>query len=89
MSIIRGLKFTTIEYILNRNKKSLINSINKIVNHYKSQGLTVQAMYANPGIDCLEENIPCINTAGARYHVPKVEQQVQVAKIHDNRVHFE
>ena len=80
VSISRGIKSTTVEYISNRNKESLINSINKIVNNYKSRGLTVQMMYSDPEFEFLEGRIPCTNTAGARDHMPEVDQQIQVIK---------
>ena len=35
VSISRGLKFTTIEYLSSKSEIALVNSINKIVSYYK------------------------------------------------------
>ena len=48
VSIIRRLKFTTIEYLLSKNKIALVTSINKIVSYYKSHGLHVGVMFVDP-----------------------------------------
>ena len=48
VSIIRGMKFTTIEYLSSDIDIELLSSINKIVSYYKSHGLHVGMMYDDP-----------------------------------------
>ena len=48
MIIIRRLIFATIEYLLSKNKISLVTSINKIVIYYTSHGLNVGTMFVDP-----------------------------------------
>ena len=53
VSIIRKLKFTTIEYLSSKNEISLVTSINKIVSYY-SHGLHVVTMFVDPEFKSLE-----------------------------------
>ena len=46
-SIIRRLKFTTIEYLSSKNEIELVNPINKIVSYYRSHGLHVGTMFVD------------------------------------------
>ena len=48
VTISKGLKFTTIDYLSNKLEISLVNFINKIVNYYKSHGLYVRTMFVGP-----------------------------------------
>ena len=54
VSISRGLKFTTIEYLSSKNDISLVTSINKIVSYYKSHILHVGTMFVDPKFQLLE-----------------------------------
>ena len=76
MSIIRGLKFTTIEYLSSKNNIELVTTINKIVSYYKPHGFIVGTMFVDPEFQFLEEKLssPTLNTTGARYHVPEVKR---------------
>ena len=44
VSVIRGMKITTIEYLSSKTEIELLSSINKIVSYYKSHGLHVGMM---------------------------------------------
>ena len=78
--IIKRLKFTIIEYILSESEKSLVNSINKIVTHYKLYGLYVRTMFVDPEFQFLEYKVfsTVINTTGAIDHIPEVDKHIQV-----------
>ena len=82
VSISRGLKFTTIEYLSSKSEIALVTSIIKIVSYYKSHGLHVGDMFVDPEFQFLEESIVStdLNTTGARDHVPEVERQIQVIR---------
>ena len=82
VSIIKGLKVTTIEYLSNKSEISLVKSINKIVGYYKSHSFHVRTMFVDTEVQFLEEKLfsAALNTTGARYHVPEVEIQIQVIK---------
>ena len=72
VSISRGLKFATIEYLSSENEIALVTSINKIVSYYKSHGLHVGMVFVDLEFQFLEEKVvrTTLNTTGARYHVP-------------------
>ena len=72
VSISRGLKFTTIEYLSNKIEIALVTSINKMVSHYKSHALHVSTIFLDPEFQFLEENVfsTTLNTTGAHDHVP-------------------
>ena len=74
MSISKGLKFTMLEYLSNNSKKSLVNSINKIVRYYNLHGLHVCMMFVDPEFQLLEEKVVITvrNTTGACDHLPEV-----------------
>ena len=74
VSVSKRLKFTTIEYILNRTKGSLVTSIDKITRCYRTRNIVVRTLFADPEFAFLEENIKHtrVNTTAAREHVPEV-----------------
>ena len=82
VSIIRRLKFTTIEYLSSKKDIALVTSINKIVSYYRSHGLHVVMMFVDLEFKTLEEKVvsTTLNTTGASDHVPEVENQIQVIK---------
>ena len=82
VSISRGLKFNTVEYLSSKNDIALVTSIDKLVSYYKSHGLHVGTMSVDPEFQFLEENVLStnLNTTGARDHVPEVERRIQVIR---------
>ena len=82
VSIRRGLKFTTIEYLSRNNETSLVTYNNKTVSYYKSHGLHVGTMLVDPELQFLKEKVvsTTLNKNGVCEHVPEVERQVQVIK---------
>ena len=74
VSIIRQLKFATIEYLSSKNEIALATSIDKIVSYYRSHGLHVGKMFVDPEFKSLEEKVvsTTLNTTGARDHIPEV-----------------
>ena len=72
VSIIRRLKFTTIEYLSSKKKIALLTSINKIVSYYISHGLHVGTMFVDLELNSLEKKVvsTTLNTTGALDHVP-------------------
>ena len=54
VSVSRGLKFTTIEYLSSKTYIALVSYINKIVSYYKSHGLHVGMMFLDPEFQFLE-----------------------------------
>ena len=54
-SIIRRLKFTTIEYLSRNNEIALLSSIHEIVSYYRSHGLHVFTLFIDPEFKSLEE----------------------------------
>ena len=82
VSISQRLKFTTIEYLSNKNKIALVTSINKIVSYYRSHGLHVVTIFVDLKFKSLEEKVvsTTLNTTEAHDHVLEVERQIQVIK---------
>ena len=64
--LIKGLKFTTIEYLLNKLKISFVDSINKIISHHKSHILHVHMMFVDLEFQFLKYKVfsTVINTTG-------------------------
>ena len=71
VSISRGLKFTTIEYLSSKSDIALVNSINKIVSYNNSHGLHEHTMFVDPDFQFLEEKVvsTALNTRG---YIPKI-----------------
>ena len=78
VSVSKRLKFTTIEYIPNHTKGSLITSIDKITRCYRTRDIVVCTLFADPEFAFLEERIKHtrVNTTAAREHVPEVERKI-------------
>ena len=57
VSISKGLKFTTIEYLLNISEISLVNSIDKIVSYYKSHSLHKRTIFVDLKLQLLEDKV--------------------------------
>ena len=74
VSIVQGMYFTTIEYLLRKNELALVTSINKIVSYYKSHGLHGGTMFIDPEFQFLEEKVvsTTLNTTGVCNHVLEV-----------------
>ena len=83
VNVSKCLKFTTIEYIPNRTKGSLVKSIDKITRCYRTRDIVVCTLFADPKFDFLEDRIKHtkVNTTATQEHVPEVERKIRNIKI--------
>ena len=82
ISMSRGIKFTTVEYLSRQTKKMLGNALQKIVTFYGTRGYHVGTALMDGDFKCLEGQVPGVhlNTTAASEHVPDIERQIHVVK---------
>jgi hypothetical protein len=82
VSILRNVKFVTVEYLLGRNQPSLIKSIRKIIYLYNKRGFNVNTALMDPEFECLRADLPDLNlnTTAESGHVLDIERQIHILK---------
>jgi hypothetical protein len=79
---LRGVNFTTPEYVLTRSKANLISSLKKVFEIYTQRGFTIQTALMDRKFECLRDNLRGItlNTTASSEHVLEIERQIRVIK---------
>ena len=79
-----NIKLTTVEYMANRNVKTIMNGLTKVINLYNSCGFNVKLMLMDNDFAPLESDLNekgvILNTTGANDHVPATECNNRVIK---------
>ena len=76
----QGLKFMTIEALLNRQIKTIKDKIQTICTLYHDHGFGVESIYADSEFEPLRPDFPFINTSDADDHQPDIEQAIRTIK---------
>jgi hypothetical protein len=76
----RGIKFTTTEYVVNRSKTNLVNSLKKVFEIYNKRGFNIQTALMDIEFECLRDDIRgvILNTTATSEHVPEIGRQIRV-----------
>jgi hypothetical protein len=82
VSILRKIKFTTVEYLPGRKQPMRIKSLRKILRLYQNCGFKVETALVDREFECLRDDIPelNLNTTAASEHFPDIERQIRVIK---------
>ena len=82
VTILRRIMFTTVEYLDDRSKGSLVKSIKKALKLYKNQNFNVTTVYMDMEIECLKKHLSMItiNITSTREHVPHIERHISTIK---------
>jgi len=79
-----NIKLTTSENMANRNVKTIMNGLTKVINLYNSRGFNVKMMMMDNDFAPLESDLNekgvILNTTGANDHVPAVERNNRVIR---------
>ena len=84
LSMSRGLKFMTIEFLPKRQSKTIKENINSICKLYQGCRFTVDSIYADSEFEPLRPDFPFLNTSNADDHQPDIERAIRTVK---DRVH--
>jgi hypothetical protein len=76
----RGLQFTTVEFLPNRQTATVNSMLQKVLHFYAARGLIVDAIYADHEFEVLRPWHPILNTTAADEHVPDIERHIRTVK---------
>ena len=70
----------TVEFLLNRQIRTIKEKIRTICTLYQGHGFKVDSIYADSEFEPLRPDFPFINTSDADDHQPDVEQAIRTVK---------
>ena len=76
LSMSQGLKFMTIEALLNRQIKTIKGKISTICTLYQGHRFTVDSIYAGSKFEPFRPDFPFINISDADNHQPDIERAI-------------
>lgn len=82
MTVSRGLKFGTVERILNRKMKTIKACISEVIALYRRRGFRISTILADPEFQPLQSSFPGaqLDCCGADEHVPEIERYIRTVK---------
>ena len=83
VSVLRGVNFTTVEYVSQRLKTVRAYSIGKIFQFYRNKGNTIKTVLMDRDFEFIHESLPeeeNVNTTTTNKHVPDIERNNRIIK---------
>ena len=85
VNVSRGVNFTTVEFVSQKLKTVLANSICKTFHFYKNNGYIIKTFLVDRDFECVCDSFPCeknLNTTVKNKHVPYIDHKNHVIKEH-------
>jgi hypothetical protein len=80
ITIAWGIKFGTVEALLNQQVQTIGASLKKVVSLYRKRGFRVVTILADNEFEPLRQWFPHLNTCAADEHVPEIERYIRTVK---------
>ncbi len=79
---LQGISLVTIEYLISRTAKRLIDTLERVILIYRKAGFIVQTALIDMEFEKLRDKLPNItlNTTAAQEHVGEIKRKIQVVK---------
>lgn len=81
-TISRGIKFRTVEFMMNKNKASLQEYAARVINLYRQRGFNVTNVHADGAFACIRHDLApaAVSITAADDHVADVERSIRTIK---------
>jgi hypothetical protein len=80
ITVTPGIKFGTVEALLNRQIHTVGVSLKKVVNLYRKRGFRMVSILANNEFEPLRQWFPYLNTCTANEYVLEIERDIRTVK---------
>jgi hypothetical protein len=80
ITVSRGIKFGTVEMLLNRQVKTVKKCMDKVAKLYIKRGFWIAAILSDNEFEPLHEWYPQLNVCAADEHVPEIERYIRTVK---------
>ena len=83
VSFLIGANFTMVEYVSQRSKTVLTNSIGKEFQFYKNNGYNIKKLLMDRNFECIRDSLSeeaNLNTIATNVHVPEIERKNRIIK---------